>query len=128
MVQPGKGELLSSPCSARDSMECMGDTGCSVQQEVDSLGVETLSGSVLLRWDKGVFWTCLGQTLRHYSYDWCRYRSGGSSWLPGDCCVGCGDVQLLDLLSYLLGWGVIKGTTCFFFIREPYCDAWGSFP
>ncbi|KAI3811459.1 hypothetical protein L1987_21183 [Smallanthus sonchifolius] len=48
MVQPGKGELLSSPSSARDSMECTGDTRCSVQQGVDSLRVENLSGLVLV--------------------------------------------------------------------------------
>ncbi|KAI3797831.1 hypothetical protein L1987_33095 [Smallanthus sonchifolius] len=47
MVPPGRKELLPSPCSARDSRECIGDTGCFMQQGVDSLGAGSLPGPIL---------------------------------------------------------------------------------
>ncbi|KAI3744545.1 hypothetical protein L1987_57628 [Smallanthus sonchifolius] len=42
-----------------DNTECTRGTGCSVQQGVDSLGVETLPGSDTAGWTRvfsGVFW------------------------------------------------------------------------
>ncbi|KAI3797942.1 hypothetical protein L1987_33207 [Smallanthus sonchifolius] len=119
MVQPGKKELLPFPCSARDSRECTGDTGCFVQQGADSLGAETLSGLVLAV----AGWRCFLELsesdlmILSPGLVWTPIR--GSSWLPGGRCVGCGDVQLLDLLSYLLGQGISRGAACFFFMSFP---------
>ncbi|KAI3824796.1 hypothetical protein L1987_06267 [Smallanthus sonchifolius] len=118
MFQPGKGESLSSLWFARDMTEYTGDTKCSVQRGVGSLGVGTLSSSVLARSGQkrflGVAWVGARDTIHFIGVDTdpprpCLRRSSR---------VLCGDIQLLDLLSYLLGWGATRGTTCFFLIRE----------
>ncbi|KAI3815361.1 hypothetical protein L1987_15027 [Smallanthus sonchifolius] len=102
MVQPGKGRSLPSLCFAKGNTEYIGDTGCFVMQGVDSLGVGTLSGLVPVGPGEKYSLGCQGRTLRHYSHDWCGRGPGGNSQLPGGCRVGCGDVQLLNLMSYPL--------------------------